>query len=97
MCFDKYAVIVDKDDLVDALQQSSWIEHIKLKNELLASLNVADNRLYVDSQCVDAYFSAFVADYVRANMLNIVHQFTIETVLSDYRKLDYINLAKKLG
>ncbi|MBP3350037.1 MAG: hypothetical protein J6L03_05340 [Bacteroidaceae bacterium] len=97
LCFDKYAVVVDKDDLVDALQQSSWIEHIKLKNELLASLNVADNRLYVDSQCVDAYFSAFVADYVRANMLNIVHQFTIETVLSDYRKLDYINLAKKLG
>lgn len=30
-------------------------------------------------------------------MLNVVHQFTIETVLSDVRKLDYIKSAKSLG
>ena len=30
-------------------------------------------------------------------MLNIVQQFTIETVLSDKRKLDYIRCAKNLG
>lgn len=30
-------------------------------------------------------------------MLNLVHQFTIETVLSDRRKLEYIKSAKSLG
>ena len=95
--FDKYAVAVDKVDFIEALLQSSWVEHIAHKLQLLDSLKVDDNKLCVDSQYVDAYFSEFVADYVRSNMLNIVRQFTIETVLSDYRKLDYIHLAKKLG
>ncbi len=30
-------------------------------------------------------------------MLNIVRQFTIETVMSDVRKMDYIRLAKQSG
>lgn len=95
--FDKYAIAIYRDDFVEALQSSSWIAYMKHKDAILPSISVDDNTLCVSSQCVDAYFSAFVADYVRSNMLNIVHQFTIETVLSDARKLDYISLAKKLG
>lgn len=95
--FDKYALQVDRDVFIDTLQGSSWSVHISRLNELIASIRINGNKLYADVAFVDGYFAAFVADYIRNNMLNVVHQFTIETVLSDNRKLEYIDLAKKLG
>ena len=95
--FDDYAITPDREDLVDTFRSSSWAAHVIHVDDLLDSLRVDSNRLYVAARYVDGYFSAFVADYIRNNMLNIVHQFTIETVLSDVRKLEYIHLAKKLG
>ncbi len=41
--------------------------------------------------------SAFIADFLRLNMLNIVPEFSMETVMSDARKIDYIDLAKRFG
>lgn len=46
---------------------------------------------------IDSYFAAFVAEFLRLKMLNVVETFTIETVMSDSRKLDYIQLAKSMG
>ena len=95
--FDKYSLQIDIDGFLETLQSSSWTVLVNNLNELIASLKINRNKLYVDSKFVDGYFAAFVADYIRNNMLNVVHQFTIETVLSDVRKLEFIDLAKKLG
>lgn len=95
--FDKYAITIEKESFVEALQNSSWTVHISQLDSLIESIKVNDNKLYVPCEYIDGYFSAFVADYIRNNMLNIVPQFTIETVLSDKRKLNYIQCAKDLG
>ena len=95
--FDKYAITVDRESFVESLQCSSWVTHISQINSLIGSISVKNNILCVSGEFVDGYFSAFVADYIRNNMLNVVPQFTIETVLSDKRKLEYIECAKRLG
>lgn len=95
--FDDYAITPDIEGFVETFRSSSWISHVAKAHDLIDSLRIESNRLYVAPDYVDGYFSAFVADYIRNNMLNIVHQFTVETVLSDIRKLEYIRLAKKLG
>lgn len=95
--FDKYTIIIDKDTFIEDFLRSSWSKIITHAAEICASIHVDANRLYVDSRMVDGYFAAFVADFVRNSMLNVVEQFTIETVLSDARKLEYIRLAKQLG
>ena len=44
-----------------------------------------------------SYFAAFIAEFLRLKMLNIVETFTVETVMSDESKLEYIRLAKSIG
>lgn len=97
LSFDKYTIIIDKETLIEEFLRSSWSNIITNTAEICATIRVDANRLYVDSRLVDGYFAAFIADFVRNSMLNVVEQFTIETVLSDARKLDYIRLAKQLG
>lgn len=95
--FDYFNLKIEKDAFIEALTSSSWAIHIGKISEIIQSIKIEKNKLYVSPECVDGYFSAFVADYIRVNMLNWVHRFTIETVLSDKRKLDYIELAKSKG
>ena len=68
-----------------------------MRGKAALPISVKNNILCVSGEFVDGYFSPFVADYIRNNMLNVVPQFTIETVLSDKRKLEYIECAKRLG
>lgn len=95
--FDKYTIYVDKESFINVLCGSSWYGKIINADELVRGIKMTNNKLKVPTECVDGYFSAFVAEYIRQNMLNIVQQFTIETVLSDSRKIEYIKQAKELG
>lgn len=94
--FDKFAIMLDKESFIHQLVTSSWAEKITKIEGIIDSIDVQKNRLIVPTEYVDGYFSAFVADFIRNGMLNVVHQFTIETVLSDRRKLEYIKSAKNL-
>jgi predicted ABC-type ATPase len=66
---------------------------------LLESISITSQNTLVISKpaLVDSYFAAFVAEYLRFNMLNLVESFTIETVMSDPNKLEYIRTARKMG
>lgn len=66
---------------------------------LLESIKItSQNSLVIDSLAlVDSYFAAFVAEYLRFNMLNLVESFAIETVMSDRSKLEYIHTARNMG
>lgn len=46
---------------------------------------------------IDSYFAAFIAEFLRLKMPNIVKAFTVETVMSGENKLEYIRLAKSMG
>lgn len=95
--FTDYMVYVSTDDFGDALLSSSFAPKIKHLSEIANSCAVEENVLIVPTEYVDSYFAAFIADFLRYRMLNIVEQFTIETVLSDSRKIDYIKAAKDMG
>lgn len=95
--FNDYAIELDLDSFLYQLKKSSWAEHIVHLDKLIQGAKVQKNCLSVPAEFVDGYFAAYVADFIRSNMLNVVQTFTIETVLSDKRKLDYIKLAKSLG
>lgn len=95
--FDQFAIVLDKDTFIHQLETSSWAEKLTRIEDIKINIDVQKNRLHIPKEYVDGYFSAFVADFIRSSMLNLVHQFTIETVLSDRRKLEYIKSAKSLG
>lgn len=98
--FDNYTILVTEDHLKDSYKQSGFFDRTldsEKRDKLLNTLEVKDNCLSILPELSDSYFSAFMADFLRTNMLNLVQQFCIETVMSDSRKLDYIRLAKDLG
>lgn len=57
-----------------------------------------DNGLFFPkARCVQDYFVAFLADYIRSCLLEQADQFTFETVMSHPSKLEFMRQAKELG
>ena len=98
LSFDDYLVVLDVETFREQFRRSGFFPKSAHAEELIDGIRkTGDNMLTVPDKAVDSYFAAFVADFLRDNMLNVVQQFTIETVMSDPRKADYIRTAKRLG
>jgi len=97
LSFADYSILVDEAVFLQAFRSSGLFVKARDAEKLTGSIKVADNILTVEPQFVDSYFSAFVAEFLRLGMLNVVDKFTVETVMSDPAKLDYIRLAKQMG
>lgn len=97
LSFTNYTILISREHFADSFRNSGFFERCRFKNEILDTFAIKDNVLIIDPRYADSYFSAFVADFLRTNMLNIVDQFCIETVMSDRRKIDYIRIAKAFG
>lgn len=98
LSFDDYLVVFDEETFRDQFRCSDFFPKSARAEELIAGIRkTGGNMLTVPKEAVDTYFAAFVADFLRNNMLNIVQQFTIETVMSDIRKAGYIRQARQLG
>lgn len=97
LSFDYYTILPQEDSLKEAFRTSGFYDKSRSGEDIISRLTVENNVLHVPRESVDSYFAAFIADFLRFNMLNIVRQFTIETVMSDVRKMDYIRLAKQSG
>lgn len=66
--------------------------------ELLKHLSVEGNTLKVCEEYeVNDYFTSFLADYVRRQLLKTSSKFTFETVMSHPSKLDFMREAKANG
>lgn len=86
MSFDDYLVVLDEETFREQFRCSGFFPKSVRGEELIAGIRKSgDNALTVPRDAVDSYFAAFVAEFMRNNMLNIVQQFTIETVMSDLR------------
>lgn len=98
LSFNDFTVLVSDEDLKNSFRSSGLYRKTKSGERLCAALKVSYNVLTVsDPTLIDSYFAAFVAEFLRLKMVNLVEKFTIETVMSDPNKLDYIRLAKSLG
>ena len=94
LSFDYYTILSQEDSLKEAFRASGFYDKLRSGKDIVSRLTVENNVLHVPRESVDSYFAAFIADFLRFNMLNIVRQFTIETVMSDVRKMDYIRRHK---
>lgn len=98
LSFNDFSIIVSEEELKTGFQASGLFTKTGHGQQLLDTLKVLHNVLNIpDPAMIDSYFAAFVAEFLRLKMLNVVETFTIETVMSDSRKLDYIQLAKSMG
>lgn len=97
LSFDQYMVLATTDHFCEQFQQSGFFARCQYRERILAEIKIQQNQLHLSPHLTDSYFAAFIADFLRNNMLNIVQQFTIETVLSDVRKIEYIRKAKEFG
>ncbi len=95
--FDAYTILIDRESFVQAFAASGLFDRMQFGKQIIEEFKIVRNRLEIPEIYVDAYVAAFIAEYIRINMLNVVPQFTIETVLSDARKIDYIRQVKALG
>lgn len=96
--FQDYLMETSKEDLCDFVTSSSLFSKMgDVADGLIDAIIVEDNVLYLAQNHVTAYFCAILADFLRHRMLNIVEQFTVETVMSDSRKLEYFKWVKSLG
>lgn len=88
-----------EDDFKNAFAASGLYNKTSNGEALSESIRITSQNSLIVSRpaLVDSYFAAFVAEYLRFNMLNLVESFTIETVMSDPGKLEYIRTARKMG
>ena len=86
-------------DFKSAFAASGLFDKTPNGEALLESIKITSQNSLVISrpELVDSYFAAFVAEYLRFNMLNLVESFTVETVMSNRGKLEYIRTARKMG
>jgi predicted ABC-type ATPase len=95
--FNKYTIELDIAQLKTSLNQSSFYNSAESK-ELLDGLTEMNNCLYIKGEVIeDNKFPAFLADYIREQLLNTCDKFSFETVMSHPSKLDFIRLAKGFG
>ena len=98
LSFNDFNVLVSEEELKNSFRANGLFNKTANGQQLYNSLKVSLNVLTIpDRSLLDSYFTAFIADFLRLKMLNLVEKFTIETVMSDPNKLDYIKLAKNLG
>ena len=90
LSFDYYTILPQEDSLKEAFRTSGFYDKSRSGKDIISRLTVENNVLHVPRESVDSYFAAFIADFLRFNMLNIVRQFTIETVMSDVRNRIYL-------
>jgi predicted ABC-type ATPase len=101
LSFDDYIVDMKgrEDDFKNAFIASGLYNKTPNGRSIVESIRITTQNSLVISRptLVDSYFAAFVAEYLRFNMLNLVESFTVETVMSDRSKLEYIRTARKMG
>lgn len=99
LSFNDFTVLVAEEELKNSFKSSGLFNKTFNGQRLYDALKVSHNVLTISDSTtlLDSYFTAFIADFLRLKMLNIVEVFTIETVMSDPNKLEYIRVAKSLG
>lgn len=83
----------DESKLIDFFQQSSLAE--KYGHSLDYGLSVTGSVLDIDDLPVNSYLAAMVADYIRHELVALGRTFSYETVLSDRRKLEFMQRARE--
>lgn len=62
------------------------------------SFSIENNKLIVSKkQKIDSYIAADLAEFIRINLLKTGASFSYETVMSDFKKVEFLKKAKEEG
>ncbi|MFI3297618.1 MAG: zeta toxin family protein [bacterium] len=95
--FSNFGINLNIENLCNAYKDSKFYILSNGKN-IINNIHADKNKLTITSkEYINSYFTAFIAEYIRVEMLDIVNVITIETVMSHKSKIEYIKLAKSKG
>ena len=95
--FAQYQVTIDRDCFFEQLGESPVIQR---SGRIISfeGIRIANNRLSILSEGeIDDYFVAFLADFIRHELLRSGKKFSFETVMSHPSKIDFMKQAKAAG
>jgi predicted ABC-type ATPase len=95
--FEKFGLSLDINCFLDVFKASTWFK--KLNNDFFVHSISSESsilKIHWDTEIND-YFAAFLADYLRNELLENCTKFSFETVMSDSTKIDFIKKAKEKG
>ncbi len=88
---------ISNDDIISFIQNSDLLK-FKLPNiSYRGKIQLTDNKIYINTEFVNSYIAAVIADYLREKHITEGLSFTFETVLSHPSKIDLIKKAKQQG
>ena len=91
--FADYGIITTKEAYIHALTITTYDIDNKWENWSFG----ANAILFTDVDKLGPYFAAFLADFIRNILLEQSQKFSFETVMSDIKKLEFIEKAKEKG
>lgn len=95
--FDQFSLTLDFEDLLTYIKTTTFFDKQR-QLEIAQGLSFLGNSLQIsDLIQSDDWFSTFLADYIRNQLLIYSEKFTIETVMSHPSKLDFLSTAKQKG
>lgn len=94
--FTNYGFETNKDEVLDFFAHSTLLKSVNFLEEV-SYLKYNDNKLIFSNIEVNSYFASVCADFIRRKLLEERKSFTFETVMSSYDKIEFLELAKKLG
>ena len=96
--FNLFGITVSAQQIQSYLKKSTFAP-VKLKlPELWQDFDVKDNCLFINKkQPIDSYIAADLAEFIRQNILKVSFSFSYETVMSDEKKIHFLEKAKEQG
>lgn len=95
--FSSFHIPVEAESFLACFTSSSFY-HSANGDELLPRLSFNANGLLLSNpEKLNSYFAAFIADYLRNQIVNSGQKLSVETVMSDKRKFDFFRMARKNG
>lgn len=95
--FEKFGLSLELNNFLDVFKASTWFEKLN-DDSFIHSVSSEGSmlKIHIGTEIND-YFAAFLADYLRNELLENSTKFSFETVMSDSTKLDFIKKAKEKG
>jgi predicted ABC-type ATPase len=95
---EQFGISSSTDEIQNYFKNSTFAP-IRLNDEnLWKNFSIENDKLIVDKNLnMNSYIAADIAEFIRQNLLKSGLSFSYETVMSDEKKIDFLQMAKKEG
>lgn len=95
--FSDYNLNIFTNTVQNELENTTFFKEENTKKIVTDVIFLENNILYCSHKALCEYISAFIADFIRNQLIGICLKFSFETVMSHDSKLEFIKKASDLG